>query len=316
MCKGTAQQNRAYCMKVESRASTARIIDYWRKNDLPLPVWKEGPIETGVCRGQGRRTDIEDATALLRSGGTFADMALEHTPAFVKYHSGMSKFHFIWQAKQAKKWRTLKVKVLWGPTGVGKTRTAVEEAGANGCDYYLIRKDDGKTIWWDGYNGEKNLIIDEMTSEFMHYKAFLAVLDGYTYRLPVKGGHKYALWDNVWITSSMPPNDWYPMRPNITELMRRIHEVVEIEPTEISQEIKKIESKVQSGGNTNPTLSDLAEVAGKEEETESTADELELLDCTSFLDSGSEYGNQEAGPPELWSDYDVYGGGQTFEWDS
>lgn len=47
------------------------------------------------------------------------------------------------------------VKVYWGPTGVGKSRKAWEEAG---LDAYPKGP---TTKFWDGYQGQENVVIDE-----------------------------------------------------------------------------------------------------------------------------------------------------------
>ena len=45
--------------------------------------------------------------------------------------------------------------VYWGATGTGKSRRAWEEAG---LDAY---PKDPRTKWWDGYTGQRNVVVDE-----------------------------------------------------------------------------------------------------------------------------------------------------------
>ena len=68
--RGTPQQARDYCMKVESR--------------------QEGPWERGVFGGrQGKRSDLDGAVATLKEGG-LAAVAEAHPTTFVQFHKGLA----------------------------------------------------------------------------------------------------------------------------------------------------------------------------------------------------------------------------------
>lgn len=56
---------------------------------------------------------------------------------------------------------------MWGETGLGKTRNAIERLGGNLNDIYFK---DSSNKWWSGYKGEKKVLIDELpfqASEWM-----------------------------------------------------------------------------------------------------------------------------------------------------
>ena len=68
--RGTPQQARDYCMKVESRL--------------------EGPWERGLFGGrQGKRSDLDGAVATLKEGG-LAAVAEAHPTTFVQFHKGLA----------------------------------------------------------------------------------------------------------------------------------------------------------------------------------------------------------------------------------
>ena len=199
--KGTRDEARAYSMKEETRI------------DGP---WELGKWEAG---GQGKRTDINSAVAMIKEGKKYIHIINELPEVFVKYHRGLEKVKNV-LLQETKDFRSVQVNVLWGKAGSGKTREAVE----NGKDYYIL-SNDADTVWWDGYDGEDTLIIDDFYG-WIKYSLLLKVLDGYQLRLPIKGGHTYARWTKVFITSNDKPCDWYG-RGMTQALERRLTKIKE-----------------------------------------------------------------------------------------
>jgi hypothetical protein len=182
-----------------------------------------------VPKGKGGRTDLSDATATLAVRNSVVDVAEEHPEVFVKYHRGLKALAFIRSRKDSSAWRDLNVTVIYGATGVGKTKMAFEKARViDEMPFSIVN--DGDSLWWDGYDDEKAIIIDEMAGNFCKYKKLLRILDGHPLRLPVKGAHAWASWTHVYITSSMHPKDWYPKRAEWSELKRRIHSIIHLDP--------------------------------------------------------------------------------------
>ena len=115
--------------------------------------------------------------------------------------------------------RSVLVLVYWGDSGTGKTRKAIEDSGS---DFFIL--DQGERVWFDGYDGEKTLIVDDYYG-WIKYGMLLRILDGHPYRAEIKGGFRWALWTRVIITSNKKPEDWY--QQGLTPaLKRRITKVV------------------------------------------------------------------------------------------
>lgn len=111
--------------------------------------------------------------------------------------------------------RDVKVIVLYGDAGTGKTRYAYDKFS----DIYSKPRGD----WWDGYSGQKTVLLDDYYG-YLPYCELLRVLDRYPYQVPVKGSYVYAQWDTVVITSNKPPNLWYSQ--GLTPaLKRRLNEI-------------------------------------------------------------------------------------------
>lgn len=109
------------------------------------------------------------------------------------------------------------VVVFWGKTGTGKSRRAWEEAGV---DAYCK---DPRTKFWDGYQVEKNVVIDEFRGgiDIAH---LLRWFDRYPVRVEIKGSSRPLVATKIWITSNLSPDQWYPECDLETKaaLMRRL----------------------------------------------------------------------------------------------
>jgi len=92
--------------------------------------------------------------------------------------------------------------VYYGPTGTGKSHRAFEEApGA------YIKNPNIK--WWDGYQGETEVIIDEF-SGLIDITYLLRWIDRYPCMVEIKGGAIVLKARRIFITSNLHPDDWYP----------------------------------------------------------------------------------------------------------
>lgn len=110
--------------------------------------------------------------------------------------------------------------MLWGPTGVGKSRRAWEEAGN---DAY---SKDPRTKFWCGYQGQRHIIIDEFRGS-IDISHLLRWLDRHPVRVETKGGSQPLMATTFWITSNLPPSAWYPELDSETYLAleRRIQTI-------------------------------------------------------------------------------------------
>ncbi len=139
----------------------------------------------GQWKYQGQRTDLEQLKKDINDGLNMKKIADDHFSNFIRYHHGIYKYRELILKEHTKRFRQIKVVLRCGTTGTNKTRTAVE----NNPNAFLINGYNLK--WFDGYEGEETLIIDEYNND-IGITQLLKILDGYQLRLPIKGGFTYA----------------------------------------------------------------------------------------------------------------------------
>lgn len=179
---------------------------------------KDGSVVVDDCQGvhQGRRTDLSTAIATMKQGGLQA--LYETQPeVLLKFPSGCRLLCSLGRPSGT---RQVRVIVLHGPTGTGKSHRACVG------DYFApcLPQRRGDVIWFDRYQGQKRLVLEEMTGQ-PDYRTMLRILDKYPMTIPVKGGFVEAHWEEVYITSNLPPDRWYTDE-DYGPLHRRFSEII------------------------------------------------------------------------------------------
>ncbi len=185
----------------------------------------------GKFKTQGQRSDLESCKNMLDNGATMKDLADSHFQLYCQYGNRLEKYKNILSEQNATRFRKLEVILITGPTGVGKTRQAMEHTTYKICGSSLE--------WWDGYNNDNSILIDEYAND-IKITTLLNILDGYKLRLPIKGGFTYANWNKVYITTNLKLNEIHAnAKPaHLMALKRRITKVINLWPKchEVPQE--------------------------------------------------------------------------------
>uniref|UniRef100_A0A8A4XC38 Replication-associated protein n=1 Tax=Motacilla cinerea Circoviridae sp. TaxID=2815002 RepID=A0A8A4XC38_9CIRC len=192
--KGPIEKASAYCKKEG---------DYSEFGTMPSTTGSKvgfSEVRTALIGGETIRSLLDGDTTLC--GLRYANIWLTYKE---KSRSGKPKV--VW---------------FWGVSGAGKSRSAQEMAGE---DTYW--KDDTK--WWDGYDGQKAVVLDDFRAHQMKFTYLLKLLDRYPMRVEVKGGYRQMTSQLIIITSITHPQNSYakeeePMR----QLIRRIDEIVHV----------------------------------------------------------------------------------------
>lgn len=141
------------------------------------------------------------------------------------------------------------VRVYWGPTGTGKTHRCFAEAGEN----FFVKN--SRTKWWDGYQGQPNVIIDEFAGS-IDVTYLLNWFDKYPCFAEVKGFTIPLQAINFWVTSNIDPKFWYG---DITlahrdALLRRLTVVEEMTEPYIPTNLTNDPVTPPNSPNLNPNL--------------------------------------------------------------
>lgn len=83
---------------------------------------------------------------------------------------------------------------------------------------------DPRTKFWDGYQSEANVVMDEFRGG-IDISHLLRWLDRYPVRVEIKGSSRPLLATTIWITSNLDPRRWYPEidQETLDALLRRLN---------------------------------------------------------------------------------------------
>jgi len=197
--RGKAEQNKKYCTKEDGRL--------------------DGPWEMGImASGQGTRTDVLAVKSAIDEGASRSELYEEH---FVTY-SRIERFVNNYRAHVAAPRTEPPIVLLFvGLAGMGKTRSAYIVANQLGAVYTCPRpKNSG--MYFDKYDGQDVLFIDEMSGAFCTPTFFNTLCDRYPMDLPVHGGVGHQFTSRyIIITANLLPRMWWKQF-NVAALMRRI----------------------------------------------------------------------------------------------
>ena len=201
---------------IKSRIKCSKIHVEWVVNDDKAAEYcakEEGRIRGPFIIGekpnyaQNKVNPTEELAKMVQRGLTNAEIAEEAPWAILRHSRGIAELRFAHLESKASQWRTVEVILLTGDAGTGKTAYAIAQSEKDGGYFKpdLSKKD----IWFNGYQGQKNLILDDFRGKSTSFDNLVRLLDGHKLELPIKGGHTYALWERVWITSNQTPEEWY-----------------------------------------------------------------------------------------------------------
>jgi len=191
VARGTPLQNYTYCTKDG---------DFFTYGEVPK---------------QGKRTDIDTVKSLLSEGGTMKDIVEVAT----SYQSIKFAEMYLKYAEPARKSISITVYWFWGPTGSGKSTEAISMCPE------AYWKDNTK--WWDGYDGQKEVIMDDWRQDGWKINDLLSMWQGLPYRIETKGSSRQLQATTFIVTTPRPPSDLFFPGEDIQQLIRRINYIRE-----------------------------------------------------------------------------------------
>lgn len=213
-CKGSSLHNTRYCGKESD------VFQYGSPSSI------ESLIEKLSKKGktQGKRSDLVAIREQVNDGKNIRDIAnsvlnlndLRFAENYMKlFEQGRRPFVM---SNNQKIETEFTVSWLYGQPGCGKTYAAHEIFA--GKDYYVAMS---SNKWWEGYDGQLYVIIDDFRGSFCPFNELLTLLQPYPLKIEVKGSSRQMKACHFIITSCQSPIEVYPkVEENRNQLYRRL----------------------------------------------------------------------------------------------
>lgn len=172
--------------------------EYCRKQETKVQELET--VEWGEDKTQGQRSDLDTVAKLVIEGKQLKEIAAAFPSTFIRTHKGLGALHQVLHKPQH---ILRKVGLFYGATETGKTRTVFE------CLDNVYTVFDLKNPWFDGYQGEANVLMDECGPGMMNHNFLKRLLDRYPMVVPIKGGSTNWNASTIVMTSNVEIDEWY-----------------------------------------------------------------------------------------------------------
>ncbi len=185
---GTAEEAAKYC------------LDETKRRDHPDREVNHVEYGQRSITRQGARTDMERLKGWCKRKRSYKEISEEFFGQWLRYEKGIRSYCDLRAEPREDRTETW---ILYGPSGTGKSTLAFQYAMKN---HWTIFNQDGSQ-WWDGYDGEECIIVDEFDGEWS-YRFWKLLCDRQPLKVPVKGGYRQFKAKCVIFTSNIGPFEW------------------------------------------------------------------------------------------------------------
>lgn len=199
----------------EKRYGThVQAYEYCSKEETRDPAPDSGPWFIGVQPEPGKRNDLEEAARLLREGMSVKALAAQMPLVAMRYNRGLQFYKMCVTPHRTEQTELI---IYWGPPGSGKSH----HVRSRWPEAFWLSRSNGQGMWWDGYGGEKIVVLDEFTG-WMTKDLFCRLIDSTPFVVDTKGGRISFAAELVVCTSNEDPWTWW--EPPLYGVERRLKE--------------------------------------------------------------------------------------------
>jgi len=209
------------------RGTQSQAREYSRKDDTRI----DGPWEHGTYEPHlpGTRSDLLAVKEAIDSGMSNKDLWQTHFPDMCRYHKAFKEY--TGSKLEDRSWPT-RIYLVIGPTGTGKTRWCRR----NAPDAYWKTRTGNDSLWWDGYTGQSDVIIDDFYG-WIRFDTMLRLCDRSPYMVEFKGGSIKFVARRIFITSNKPWREWWDVGANLFSAFERRITEFGVEITDLEQDL-------------------------------------------------------------------------------
>ncbi len=165
--------------------------------------WTYGD-DAGIANSQGSRSDLTTIKRKLDTGASMKEITDEHFESCARYYKYFREYKRIHASPRD--WE-MEIIVLVGTTGSGKTRWVYDTYGKD--NVYSVPEAKGSGTYWDDYDGQETVLVDEMYGKRFSHGFLLRLCDRYQFTVPVHQSAVNFSSKRIIFTSNVHPKEWY-----------------------------------------------------------------------------------------------------------
>lgn len=171
-----------------------------------------GELKKKVGRPKSSGNALDDLVEAVVEGQDPVELADNHPEAMIRFSTGAIRTYQLLHNSQPRFLTENPTFIVhYGPTGTGKSHAAFntflkDDGTLDSKAVYVKSASTGK--WFDGYFGQKAIIIEEFRSQ-IPFAELLTLVDKYPMTIEYKGGSCQIQCSEIHITTPTHPSKWY-----------------------------------------------------------------------------------------------------------